>query len=668
MRLKNLHNRQEYTKMNEFWGSEGGVGRKDGFANNAKMKDTMVGKLFNGVFQGIGWLYKKAKNNFFINRLNAQLINELFRGIILFCFANNVDLKTGKKIDNTDLKTKSETKIEKNQQKSNIIQKPEVKLNNIDDKLENICKTKYNFNPDSNSTGLNDPKPTEYSNIINTINNKNYDPLLIAHGDKFRIINSNEQIEDITIDNVDINNKSVSYLTSDNKSGTILISNLLPSDFVGYDNIIKSCDSFLRKNISNYDQMSEDDKNRLEAVYMNYKLINKIKSKTPSKVNENSEFINENVAKIKLDNPQAGKIFGPSIALTVGDILNSRDREKFKDNDTLKMPLKNINLAEIEKYIELEEKNGKHSKNIVASYVNKYNLNIIKLTAEQLMLKESNENRKLKLEWEKTMAKTYSSFSGLINISAIDTNDHTHKMDLLVNKKVKENNELLDDAKISSKLPLIEDIYANYSSMANNSNSWVYLNLKYKDVIYKVVASPYQSEFDDYGLLRITCAFKDINEKNHEIIPDEKFFNEFLSVYVDDPEFKNGTPKQKNVYIMFKFNTIFPASTKSKNIDILVFNEFIMNDGKIFMFMKNKNGENLTVDVSKLDINIKDYKHSIEILNNKHIKLSDLTDISKKNLNITKDTDLRSGNKPKCLMTKNKTVETGLLIAGKKIQ
>ena len=88
MELKNIKNRNDFYKVNEFFGNtKGGAGEKDGFANNAKLKDTYLGKLFDGIFGGINKLWKKSKEHFKINKLIAQLINEIFRGIIIFCFA-----------------------------------------------------------------------------------------------------------------------------------------------------------------------------------------------------------------------------------------------------------------------------------------------------------------------------------------------------------------------------------------------------------------------------------------------------------------------------------------------------------------------------------------------------------------------------------------------------
>ena len=103
MELKNIHNRKDFLKVYEvFGGTKGGVGASDGFASNGP---SILGKLFNGIFKGIGWLWRKSKENFIINKLIAQLINELMRGTILFCLDNNIDLKTGKMLSGTTIKS-----------------------------------------------------------------------------------------------------------------------------------------------------------------------------------------------------------------------------------------------------------------------------------------------------------------------------------------------------------------------------------------------------------------------------------------------------------------------------------------------------------------------------------------------------------------------------------
>lgn len=701
MNLKNIYNRKDYLKLNEFLGgSEGGVGAKDGFANNTKLKDSMIGKLFNGTFKGIGWLYRKTKEFFAINKLNAQLVNELMRGVILFCFANNLDLKTGKKLDDEELKNdEKEEDKETIKTEEPITAESEKNYNTMSKKVDSICKNKYNFNPEAKdfSSPLKDTKIIPYPTYVETINEKDYDPELICIGDKFRIINSNGKLEDITISNINTKENIVTYYVGENnkeifpKNGKgIPISSLLPSNFAGFDNITKTCDNFLRKNIIGYDDMSDDDKVRLETVFMHYKLIKKLNSKTTtaSAIKENLNvilssysIINEAISRVKLDDPQAGKTTTPSITLTVKDILTKRDREKFKDNDDLNIPLRNINLAEIEKFVEEKDKVDRKTKSIVSSYVNIYNLKTIQLSADQLMVSRKNvdsvENNKLKLKWNKTVSKTNASFSGIMDMSTLDITISNiggdvdiSKVKSAADKVVNSTKNQIEDAKISSKLPLIDDKFANYTSMQKESNSWCYYSFKYNDKFFKVAISPYQDKFDDYGLVRITTAFTDVDETKHTVIPDDDFFSEFLTMNVDEPDFKKGTPVQKNIYFMFKYNALFPASNDSKiKSKVLVFNEFIMRDGKTYLFLKMKGGGNLTVNIPNIsNLNMKDYIYSFDlVINNRHFNLSKLDQTWKKSLNFT-NTDLRIGNKPECLNSKNKTIEAGLSLAGAKLK
>jgi len=701
MNLKNIYNRKDYLKLNEFLGgSEGGVGAKDGFANNTKLKDSMIGKLFNGTFKGIGWLYRKTKEFFAINKLNAQLVNELMRGVVLFCFANNLDLKTGKKLDDEELKNdEKEEDKETIKTEEPITAESEKNYNTMSKKVDSICKNKYNFNPEAKdfSSPLKDTKIIPYPTYVETINEKDYDPELICIGDKFRIINSNGKLEDITISNINTKENIVTYYVGENnkeifpKNGKgIPISSLLPSNFAGFDNITKTCDNFLRKNIIGYDDMSDDDKVRLETVFMHYKLIKKLNSKTTtaSAIKENLNvilssysIINEAISRVKLDDPQAGKTTTPSITLTVKDILTKRDREKFKDNDDLNIPLRNINLAEIEKFVEEKDKVDRKTKSIVSSYVNIYNLKTIQLSADQLMVSRKNvdsvENNKLKLKWNKTVSKTNASFSGIMDMSTLDITNSNIGGDVDISKVKSEADKVvnstknqIEDAKISSKLPLIDDKFANYTSMQKESNSWCYYSFKYNDKFFKVAISPYQDKFDDYGLVRITTAFTDVDETKHTVIPDDDFFSEFLTMNVDEPDFKKGTPVQKNIYFMFKYNALFPASNDSKiKSKVLVFNEFIMRDGKTYLFLKMKGGGNLTVNIPNIsNLNMKDYIYSFDlVINNRHFNLSKLDQTWKKSLNFT-NTDLRIGNKPECLNSKNKTIEAGLSLAGAKLK
>ena len=98
MKLKNIYNREDFLRTNEEYGA-GGVGSHDGFANNLSLQNTYLGKLLNGMFRSISWLWRKSKENFVINKLMGKLTNELFSGTITYCLANGINIKTGESID-----------------------------------------------------------------------------------------------------------------------------------------------------------------------------------------------------------------------------------------------------------------------------------------------------------------------------------------------------------------------------------------------------------------------------------------------------------------------------------------------------------------------------------------------------------------------------------------
>lgn len=92
MKLNNLKTRKEFILNEDIAGGKGGVGGTPGFANNLLLQDTYLGILLDGMFRGISRLWRKSKENFVINKLLARLTNELLRGVILYCFANNINI------------------------------------------------------------------------------------------------------------------------------------------------------------------------------------------------------------------------------------------------------------------------------------------------------------------------------------------------------------------------------------------------------------------------------------------------------------------------------------------------------------------------------------------------------------------------------------------------
>jgi hypothetical protein len=128
MELKNIYSRKYFIKTNEvFGGTHGGVSASDGFANDAKLKDTLLGKAIDGLFKSIAWLWRKSKEFFVINKLIARLINELMRGVIIYCFEYGVDLTTGK----SNKEEKSQEGDDKNDEEGEGSENEEGDKNNV---------------------------------------------------------------------------------------------------------------------------------------------------------------------------------------------------------------------------------------------------------------------------------------------------------------------------------------------------------------------------------------------------------------------------------------------------------------------------------------------------------------------------------------------------------
>lgn len=149
MELKNIYSRKHFIKTNEiFGGTHGGVGSGDGFANDAKLKDTLLGKAIDGLFKSIAWLWRKSKEFFVINKLIARLINELMRGVIIYCFEYGVNLETGKttkeeeakKTEGGETETESESENEEDN-KNNVTMSDESDSKLSKEELEEKIKT-----------------------------------------------------------------------------------------------------------------------------------------------------------------------------------------------------------------------------------------------------------------------------------------------------------------------------------------------------------------------------------------------------------------------------------------------------------------------------------------------------------------------------------------------
>lgn len=394
MILKNIYKRKDFVKQYEFLGgNEGGTGSGNGFANNAALQDTLLGQILNGMFKSISWLWRKSKENFVINRLKARLSNELLRGVILYCFENNINILSGEKID----------AVQKGEEKSQGEKKSQ----------------------DQAVTGQEEDQTDEQDSVQDTVEDKPAinDFEIIKNDIKDFNLNKSEPKDRIAL------SKKVFGLSMDYEK----VINIKDMDV--FQTKIDEMDKFLKDNISNYSNLKPAEQEKLQNIYKNLVLskymLDKVEKLKKEKVTE-SYKLNEELVKAPTSDPRAGsdpKSKKLSTNVTVGSILTKRDKEKYKEHEEeLKSSISEINLAEVEKQI---DKLG--SKKEVSKYVNAENLKTIQLTAANLFLpsktslykkpeigEKSIEKQKLQNNWNKEISKVYAIFSDIMNISDVD--------------------------------------------------------------------------------------------------------------------------------------------------------------------------------------------------------------------------------------------------------
>lgn len=386
-RLNNIYNRNDFLKVNEgdvnTYGE--GQGAMSSFSNNLSLQHTYLGKLLDGMFKSITWLWRKSKENFTINKLMGQLTNELLRGVITYCFANGINIKTGQELISSSSNREGEIS------------------NNIDQ-----------IDTDQTNKTIDKQKKHDFS-----------------------IIQSN-------IKDVDWDNPKPEYMTPifgfpfDIKNANIKDDNI-----EAFKLIVKDMNEYLNDNYENYlklkektDESSKKQVQKYEDIYKNFYFSSKIienyenNKSVEVEVQESYKSVNE-FKNAPMSSPVAGadpKAKKIKTKVKVKQILTKRDREKYKKlENELNLSIADINLAGIE-----NEVVRKKSKDDVSQYVNAENLRAIQLTAENLFYPERTslykkpgvedktvEKQRLKTKWQKEVNKVLANFSDLMNTDEI---------------------------------------------------------------------------------------------------------------------------------------------------------------------------------------------------------------------------------------------------------
>jgi hypothetical protein len=550
MNLRNIHNRKEYLKLYEFGGDKGGVGTSDGFANSTAWKDSIVGGLINGMFKSIGWLWRKSKEFFVISRLIAKITNELMRGVIVFCLENNINLSTGIQSSGTTTDTKDDF-----------------------EKIKKDCVDNYQFDPKSDTI----PTVLSASTVLSSSS----------------VLSASTVLSACTVLPMD------------------QIVSLLPDPDIETNS--NAAHDFLEEYVDEYNIMSDEDKKKMQMIYMQYAII---KAAISTKYHIDESLLYEAIAKISTGDSNAGSIsMSKSISgkVTVSDILTQRDRDKYKDDkEQMDLDIKSVNLAEIEKTIQkLNNAGTSESKNVkdeVASDVNIENLKVIQLTARELLQpRESSDGKtddksSLKLKWDKKLSVVYAGFTNLMTIKLVDIRETDFQTKLdgddKIIKKGKAGSAALGFQKkigetIDSLGTLIEPEELSLSKLAGG---WTYYCFTYNGVGYMSSMAPVAGTLTytkGYYLYMITRTFSKIDVPRHSIDhTDTNFSKIFKAINIGIAPVTTGY--MKNVFFMVKKNAKFPTGRSdgrpNKTIILNYITESTGLNGKFYL-CKPKDGK-----------------------------------------------------------------------------
>jgi len=697
--MGNIYSRDEFKKLNELiGGDQGGPHGSRGFANDTKMKDSLLGKLIKGIFTPLGKLIKKGVDNFVISKLASQLINELLRGVFLFCIDKKIDLTTGKIVtgegqiettgtttassstgSTTSSTTDSTVENDRDIEEINDCKTPEEVQKIKDEWTEQLNKNNggYNYLLTSAIGNLRAAKrkyseeknekekekiKIEIDDWTNKIKLRSIDVKkakdMIALCDKRLLEMTGKNYEYDGVGDQDHINKLKSYIKGFNpiesyKSETI-------NNFIDYPTVnkFKSVDvnkiynstidiliamrSFLVKNSKQYDNLNDESKKKILNTTKEYLVICAIRDDLKPVKNESTLYevtkiytgnVKQKTGSERLDRaPEAGVVgfkrkaaLNTGVSPTVGDVLTTRDKKKIKGEgeevpDVENIKIKNVNLAEIAKTFKNMGKVNVSGKETIpdgrvgaSKYVNPYNLKMIVLTANHWINKQNKEgsavtDNNFKFKWEREITRVNSTFEDLLDVPSVDI--LTQKFETLdttkVGKKeeanIKNIQETTEIAKFQSNFSL-EDENPILSKISNNS---CYLfSFKFNNELLIVPAQAIETN-TKYNLFNLT---KGVAYSN-SLKDDPKFAKIFQTKTI------NNTPSGLNIRSIKTWFSMRSTSSLNKKTDgqpfnILVFNEFTMNDGKVQLCIYDKTGNNTTLT----DDFIKNYKSDKYLIN-----------------------------------------------------
>lgn len=520
--------------------------------------------------------------------------------------------------------------------------------------IHDACVKKYNFDVESKDL----PKIVADLDIINPVDFRNrlkkIPSKLILIGDEFSLKYGNKLLN-VKVKDVNVNKNTVLITSTDeNKSiqnKRVNASELLPKNFPNYLKLNKSIKNYLSKRVNRYSNLNDIEKQDVEKIYMAYSYLNKLTDEYKKSFGvvedydsfefDDNDIIIENMlyefnvkntynksqeigdkevtnmknpfrkaaeiagtsgdVKIKPGEPKAGKISGAksisqmAVSPTVGDILTKRDKQKYKDReDEFKTKIYDVNLAEIEKTIESNDK-----RNDVAKIVNPYNLKVIQITINQLFespkkedgVSATSNNNNLKLKWNKKVDNVYASFYKIMNteyISKIMESASSITTGSEFDAAVKGASSIKNQQKaqkLRDKLHLTDEKINIDSLKKDNYYCWYNLSYTNANKTYDTVISPVLDLFKQNIPVFQLSPFFTIDDNSGDPIKDEKTFKSLFTSDNINVTLQGGI-SNINVYFLLYNKQVFPL-TNVKDFKVLIINEIVTSSGKYAFLLMN---------------------------------------------------------------------------------
>ena len=402
------------------------------------------------------------------------------------------------------------------------------------------------------------------------------------------------------------------------------VKNILPSKMPSFD-VIPEMEKFFKNFGSNYNNLNSDNKATMIDIYKKYEILKEIKKFLKERGVVSDKKIKKKAVLEKLVLKQkSGKLEGGDLKgnIKLKDILTKKDIEKLKDEKRfIELPVNEINYGKMSNLIKKTEEKGEQgegkidNKSIITKYVNKYNLEVIRLLADKYFTSESE-----KRNWAKKVNRVNAYWTDIIDIDKVNILQNT-PFSSNENIKKSTNNEGAIGDNVYNMSVLNEILLGSQiviSKLTDGTN--LIISFIYRGETITLPGRYYSSKFDNIGkkLIRITTLINIIEKDGkNTITTDSKKFENIFQKNNGRLNIGNETipgESKINTYLLFSGKQYVPHNINNpRSAKINIINEIEYNKtggGKIkdICFFDEKEKKNIRYStkgtIPKIDVKL----------------------------------------------------------------